>query len=460
MKIYYILIVNLLLLLSITKTYSNDLKQWKVTFDSKLFFGSSNQLEWELFVSELLKYDSLNFIVYGNAGDRYNKILKTTDGGLNWKVILNTHNDKYFSSINSVSFLNRDSILLTSSYHKDTVYRTTNGGLIWDIIDTKLKCSFYYRELSFIKNGTGIGYARDQKDSTNLIVKTTDFGLSWEKQLIFPEFDNIKLIQLISENSITCWAYNDSSPKNYFFCRTDDFGKTWFVLPMVNNEQPLVSKFFDSLTCLVGCVHLFDSIAPSYTVILKTNDGGITWQRIIPPQIIRGFFDLDMLDSNNLLFCSPFGNIIKTTDGGKNWICDSTAFNINGTQFVLGEYGKFVTPKRVIVCITFVSKIYLWDEDGFPSDVEEHTEQNSQLSISPNPANDYCNIKINIHEPCLLRLELLNTFGQSMLPAITEFSEAGQYSKQLDLSGLAPGLYFVVVNIGKERLVQKFVKME
>ena len=82
------------------------------------------------------------------------------------------------------------------------------------------------------------------------------------------------------------------------------------------------------------------------------------------------------------------------------------------------------------------------------------------FDIFPNPAYNNCNINFNLPESCLLRLELLNTFGQSILPVITEFADAGRYAKQIDLTGIAPGVYFIVINTGKERLVEKFVKME
>jgi hypothetical protein len=199
----------------------------------------------------------------------------------------------------------------------------------------------------------------------------------------------------------------------------------------------------------------------NYYVLLKTTDGGKTWKRIITPQYIVGIQGMDMLDSNNIVCFSSFGKIIKTTDGGDNWYCDST-LDYFDSHYSYGELGRYITSRRIIVGSAYYSKVLLWDEDGFPNDVQEEIPGNNQLTISPNPASAYCNIKINIPEPCTINIELLNTYGQSVIPAKTSevFETSEVFKTQLDLSGLAPGVYIVLLGTGKERYVQKFVKVD
>ena len=86
--------------------------------------------------------------------------------------------------------------------------------------------------------------------------------------------------------------------------------------------------------------------------------------------------------------------------------------------------------------------------------------QGDNLIVFPNPATETATVEINLSEPCKIHIELLNILGQNVLPTKTsEVLETSEvYREQLDLSGLAPGIYFVVINAGKERIIKELVK--
>src|SRR4030042_762362 len=65
---------------------------------------------------------------------------------------------------------------------------------------------------------------------------------------------------------------------------------------------------------LHGWVACLDSV-----LILKTTDGGMTWQPQSVPINTKRFFDVTCTDNQNAWTCGVLGEILHTTDGGANW---------------------------------------------------------------------------------------------------------------------------------------------
>jgi photosystem II stability/assembly factor-like uncharacterized protein len=468
-------IIIFLMIFFILPIHSEDLSHWKLVFDPQKAFDTCNGEGKYFLLQYMFKYDSSNYFFIGNSGSTYNRILKTTDAGKSWEMVLDTKRTYSIVNITSGTIINPDSILLFQNYlflAPLILFRTVNGGKTWDTINMNMKGRIYPPwQTSFLNNGTGIIYLIDSTDTTYCLFRTTDFGLSWDRVPVNPNYHSFDLIQIFSKNSYSgsrCVNANQN-PKIYHFCRTNDAGKTWIDVPMLHNEFPKTIKFIDSF---VGWSSLLrdstwgdSSQYHSYiTKIIKTVDGGKTWKTIFEKYIqdsnftSGNFNDLDFLDSNNIVFLGFGGQFLRTKDGGENWIYNNSFVKIS--KQTQNFNGSFVSNKRMIFA-SIEGQIYLWDEDGFPEEeVKEELNLNNQLLISPNPAYNDLNLKTKLNEPCRLNLEILNTFGQSALPTITEFADVGIYSKYIDLSGIAQGLYFVTINNGKERYIQKFVKIE
>lgn len=81
----------------------------------------------------------------------------------------------------------------------------------------------------------------------------------------------------------------------------------------------------------------------NYGSIVKTNDGGITWQIQQDSSLaLEDINDLYFYDSNNGWACGDNGTILRTTNGGSNWSYVSsvpTSENLNGINFVSTNIG-------------------------------------------------------------------------------------------------------------------------
>lgn len=72
----------------------------------------------------------------------------------------------------------------------------------------------------------------------------------------------------------------------------------------------------DSLTCL-AVINSDTVFAAGNNAILRTFDGGETWQNVLPANIEISVFDMEL--AGNAIYVSGNGKILKTTDNGNSW---------------------------------------------------------------------------------------------------------------------------------------------
>jgi len=148
--------------------------------------------------------------------------------------------------------------------------------------------------------------------------------------------------------------------------------------------------------------------------------------------------------------------LVYTTDGGETWIQDSSFILDDIISMV--TYLTFPTPRKFMIS-TFDGKVFKYDEDGFSS-VEEELENINSSQVYPNPASSILEYKINLNYPQLFKIEIFDILGNSVLPEINCFSEAGEYSKLIDISCLPKGMYYIITNANNQRTATKLIKAE
>jgi len=144
-------------------------------------------------------YNSMQFINYytgwtsafyiDDIGNRKDYIYKTTDAGANW--IIQYLDSVTAASINKIQFINQNTGFgITGTYYGTSLpklLKTTNGGINWSV--TNIAYSNSLKSLFFINENTGwiCGY-RSSADSS-VILKTTDGGLTFNIQKKVPYFE-------------------------------------------------------------------------------------------------------------------------------------------------------------------------------------------------------------------------------------------------------------------------------
>ncbi len=238
------------------------------------------------------RYDDIWFInaSTGWAVNSDGKILKTTDGGVNWKQQFQT-----------------------------PITPGTNRG-VW------LRCVGFTTPL----NGWVGTVSPEQR-----LYHTTDGGETWTGVENLPENAPVKIcgLSVVNESVIYASGTNDPVDIPARMMKTVDGGATWTAWDMSEYATILIDTYFTSPErgWVVGgkadksiSNPTRDDVIP---VVLYTEDGGKTWENRV--EDIRSSFPLGewgwkiqfLNDEIGFVSLENFkqGAIVKTTDGGKTW---------------------------------------------------------------------------------------------------------------------------------------------
>jgi photosystem II stability/assembly factor-like uncharacterized protein len=275
MKRLYFLLITVFLL-------NNAHAQW-----TKQESGTTNYLYSVFFVDQ-----NLGFAV-GEGGT----ILKTVDGGTNWKRQNSGSTTNVFFT---VFFVDSQTGYITNV--DNTILKTTDGGTTW--VEKSPGIEYHIMSIFFIN--ADIGWI---VSGCGEIFKTTNGGDSWVKQLNCGYF--VRSCYFVDEN--IGYAVGEFGK----IIKTSDGGATWIL--QAGNSAHLMSIYF--LNAETG-----------YAVgemgrILKTTNGGITWEESWGNSDGIGLNSVAFTDVNTGIAVGYNGKIIKTTNGGNSWNSQSSGTN-------------------------------------------------------------------------------------------------------------------------------------
>ena len=306
----------------------------------------------------------------GSAG----RIYHTTDGGINWTY----QPQGGFSTLNDIYFLNPDTGWAVGSV--ETILRTNNGGAVWNEVQSFV--SFYnLNDVYFWDEHNGIAVGDVglllKSDDTGAAWSYIDAGTESDfKTLSFQSEQNIwiaglggimmnssdggdnwnEISELTTPASLECIEFIDENngwAAGGTIARTTDGGENWVDLMQTTgnivdvellgaeNGYFLHSQTGNIFHTMDGGAS-WDTLNPGFGYppyasltfldaqtgwlmdaqdsVLKTVNGGISWDRYAPDNI-GSFFAQDMffLDSNNGWIAGTNGIIQKSVDGGESW---------------------------------------------------------------------------------------------------------------------------------------------
>jgi len=280
-------------------------------YSSELYSEGSNtemKTRWNWILPE--PTGNLLYSVYftnrlnGYAAGALGTIIKTTDGGKSWAAL----SSGTFNDLSEIFFINNsDGFAVGNS---GTILKTHDGGFSWKIIPSGTNS--YLHDIVFPAGSTGYCAGLN-----GCILKSTDKGNSWNR-LLTGSNSPLFCLDFLNDSTGAAGGYN-------IILKTTDGGNSWEIQNI--NFSP---------SCAIVSVSYIDNrtIYAAGNIpggsFYKTTDGGLNWnsQTLGLPNLFGGSVDLvrsmSFKNMSSGFIVTDFGTILKTTNGGNNWIRDSS----------------------------------------------------------------------------------------------------------------------------------------
>ncbi len=393
------------------------------------FENALSQSGWTNLNIGVRNYVEVNFINSSTGfiiGDD-KTILKTTNTGLNWIIVLpNIINP---TPAKGGSF-NTENIF--SMFFTNQIYFTTNAGISWNYnsIQPAGNGIVQLRSITITNDTTGyvcgsdFGLLEQNLYLDGIIYKTTNSGANWFQSFRggFDYYD-IKFINEMTGYAIWAGVMKTTNGGGHWVYAGEVSGST-FSLSLPSDDTLYMSS--------------------DRGKIYRSINRAISWDTVQTPAIDT-LKQINFVNAKTGYACGDSGAIVKTTNAGLNWNLQFTGTAINlksiwfinkDTGFAVGDNGKILR--------TFTG--------GLMVDVKSNSEiipNNIVLSQNyPNPFNPVTNLEFGISDLGFTSLKVYDMLGKEVSTLVNEKLNPGTYKVEFDGSSLPGGVYFYRLTSG------------
>jgi photosystem II stability/assembly factor-like uncharacterized protein len=270
-----------------------------------------------------------NGIIVGEGG----LILRSNNSGQTWNRMNSDSSE--FLTLNSVDWSDDTTITAVGFY--GLVMRSTDAGLSWQRNSALPSLANYkLNRVYFVNQTIGFigGVILTNSAPQTSVLWTNDGGITWK--------DQDSIYSLVERENTALPAFFDFiavSPTKYFavgsdyynqdkttiISSTNDGGLTWkfnlyqkngWLSTYANNRKYLISKGYNDITFIDNQ----NGIVAGYGgIMLKTSDGGDTWQSI-QTGTKRTIQRIAMYDRNTIVALGDTCMVLFSNDGGQSWV--------------------------------------------------------------------------------------------------------------------------------------------
>lgn len=349
------------------------------------------------------------------------RIAKSTNGGLNWTCKLSNP----FPILSDVHFTNTN----TGWAAGESLFRTTNGGENWSNV--------------FGAGGSIISVFARTEDSlyfagartingqvTGFIGRSTNVGLTFDTVSV----SNSRYIREIyyTENQ-TGWYAGESIFGSLLIKHTPQHGFVYHNVTGYDNNNFYSVFFLNQNTGWIG----------GNGIVLKTTNGGENWINQLTTHAIK-VRSIQFTNGNTGWFCGDSlagGKIYCSTNGGDSWIQQFVAAGNNPSLFIANENlgwavgigGNRRTTNGGFTGVELLS--------------EKIPEKYALSQNYPNPFNPVTKIKFDIpsvgqRHAFDTKIIIYDLLGREVATLVNDQLKPGSYEVDWDGSGFASGVYF------------------
>lgn len=273
---------------------------------------------------DVVALSATRVLAFGSASTQ----LTSTDAGDNWQL---NYIDASRNDIWGAYFLDQDNGYVCGG--GGLIMKTTDGGISWTKQVSNTTAVLYDIEFLDINNGIAVG-------STGVLTKTTDGGTTWISGTVGSITPTCYHVTVVN-SSIVLVGTGSATPGR--FLKSTDFGATFTSIVPTGISANVLG--------------IYDMSATKYYVtsatgaVSVTTNGGTSWTLQTTPGVWVS--DIKFIDDNLGFVADQRGNVWKTTNGGTNWtstrlisrvttggsfLLKSSSYN-SGNLFVVGLTG-------------------------------------------------------------------------------------------------------------------------
>ncbi len=382
---------------------------------------------------------------------------KTTDGGTTWTPgTVTTPNASYeWSCISAVNGTTAWACFYDGGAGVGGgIFKTTDGGATWTQqgVGTIFNASSFPDVVHFWDANTGFAMG-DPNGGYFEIYTTTDGGTTWTRTpsanipapLSAAEYG---IVNDFCVNGNTVW-FGTNAGRVY---KSTDKGLTWTVSVVSSVTTETVSDIaFRTATESIAIV--VDGGGTVFTNYLS-NDGGATWTTFTPTSGTMYTGDLEVIPNSTAYVstgaATGSSGSSYTTDAGATWTDIDVAVQHTAQGWVdgmTGWSGGFNTS-------TTADGIYKYS--GAALGVKALNNDHARMQMFPNPSTGEFTLQIAGAEKNGATVKIVDALGNVAFENSIN-NNTSAIKEKIDLSAAAKGVYFVTVENGTTRFVNKIV---
>jgi hypothetical protein len=305
---------------------------------------------------------------------------------------------------------------------------------------------------SVLRNVTS-GYLHNQID-TALVVRTTTGGASWQEQRFGA---GTRLLKVVFVDSLHGWISSYSN----FILRTRDGGATWEQYPTpMHNGQPVFFfglDFIDTLNGWGGYSNLF----------YKTTNGGASWQFQYEVPIPPEDFSIAAMSFPDSLYGWAFGEafyqgiiseaIYRTTNSGTSWYRESIGLTsdlggLSDGMMLDRTHGWAVAGDGRVLAYRPATSV-----------VERLPEKPQGFKLRqnyPNPFNLSTSIEYELSDESNITLHVVDNAGRIVSTLVHAVQSPGVYRVRFDGTALASGAYYYRLKTDHTEVIKQMLLLK
>lgn len=366
----------------------------------------------------------------------YGKILKSTNGGTNWFV------DFTFTyGLHKLCFINGDTG--TTIGGNGTILFTTNCGIHWIVQYSGTNANL--NKIRFVKNNSEYTKTGFIVGIDGVILKTKNGGFTWctQNSLTNHYLYGVYFVDMKTGYVVGQEGYQSGQST---VLKTTNGGCTWLnISPNIYKTLTGVCFINSNTGVIVGGSGYYNN-----GIILRTIDGGISWQTVLTTP--SSFHNLDY-EYNIMTAVGNDGLILRSTDEGIKWITQETPTTnlLKDACFINESTGWAVGHGGVILKTTSGGFVNISNNSN------TNPDRYKLYQNFPNPFNPNTTIRFDIPKSTCVKISVYDNLGKIIEKLANEKLDAGSYSFNWNAQDISSGIYYYKIEAGEFSNVKKMI---